>query len=634
MIDLHEVYTFSAPRYFALRAMVLAAFDPENDAWPDVFKSEAVCDALKPFCGRRNSAYRSIAIAFEKLLPYASEITCVAHLEYLFPVEFAASLHEPRELLSRIPSLSDLSVALNAALLLWTLGGDLTSWKEARRYVIAAKTNYEATTRSTSGTTFGRARYLLDASEAYITRTEKMVESEDSLQGSLEEALLISTHQCADNSDSEKERMEAASESVSVVAKKRARFMSLAEVSAQGCRVESSTREDALSIGLVNLQKFYPTLSTMAAALQEFSMIDASALAYFSATFAIRMYIWDNCRRRCPYWDIPLKSRDGGLTYDLRRRRMGVPYRLLNKTSIWLFWICETSRAQASSSTSALFIIIMNTIVFRSWWNSREFFSAGVCAFAASGGNCVLDGDAKPIAFLFDATFAWDLFREAAGKARERSGAYNAGTFGCRKGVDIMDAWVVKLRDIITPAVLRSLPFFNTCFSSEPADRQTSQSTVAFFQCLLGKFVGYQVTLDVGYFYPFLFNHRICVYVGPGALAVLRRIFSHAPWPATGMVRSTSWARASVPFVTELQGALGSHPSAEILRRCCSDLGLQLPCVNDVEYHCCEMRQLEHERIYAGMGLAPDWYIVGLQHDSVRSVLGFELISSSSSSRP
>jgi len=58
------------------------------------------------------------------------------------------------------------------------------------------------------------------------------------------------------------------------------------------------------------------------------------------------------------------------------------------------------------------------------------------------------------------------------------------------------------------------------------------------------------------------------------------------------------------------------------------------PCVNYVEYHCCEMRQLEHERIYAGMGLAPDWYIVGLQHDSVRSVLGFELISSSSSSKP
>ena len=60
--------------------------------------------------------------------------------------------------------------------------------------------------------------------------------------------------------------------------------------------------------------------------------------------------------------------------------------------------------------------------------------------------------------------------------------------------------------------------------------------------------MGYQVTLDVGYFFPQLFDEAAHVFCGPGALAVLRQIFVNAPWPSTekrrgegGMEKGDEW---------------------------------------------------------------------------------------------
>ena len=72
------------------------------------------------------------------------------------------------------------------------------------------------------------------------------------------------------------------------------------------------------------------------------------------------------------------------------------------------------------------------------------------------------------------------------------------------------------------------------------------------------------------------------------------------------------------------QALLETHNSAQVLPRCCTDLGLSLPCPNDVEYQCCEMRQLEHERDYAGGGGAAKWYRQGIQTAAFRGALGWD----------
>ena len=49
---------------------------------------------------------------------------------------------------------------------------------------------------------------------------------------------------------------------------------------------------------------------------------------------------------------------------------------------------------------------------------------------------------------------------------------------------------------------------------------------------------------------------------------------------------------AATPFMHELRSLLASHARAQPLRQCCQDLGLELPCPNDVEYRSCEMRRM------------------------------------------
>ena len=84
---------------------------------------------------------------------------------------------------------------------------------------------------------------------------------------------------------------------------------------------------------------------------------------------------------------------------------------------------------------------------------------------------------------------------------------------------------VINTQFFVSPSLLESMDYFCGVLDEDRADRQTSQTTLTFFQKLAGDFVGYQIALDVGYFYPSLFNDGVLVSVGPGALAVLRRIF-------------------------------------------------------------------------------------------------------------
>ena len=253
--------------------------------------------------------------------------------------------------------------------------------------------------------------------------------------------------------------------------------------------------------------------------------------------------------------------------------------------------------------------VVMNLLIFRSWWNRREDFHGAVLHFSGAGGETVNHSTHGPVGFSFRSNFNWDLFLSSAQAFRERNGAYNPGTHGCAKGCDVVEAWVKKLRGKIEPSLRASLPYFMRLQRMGPASQFVSDSTLKYFQKLIGKFVGYQVALDVGYFFPQFFDEAAHVFCGPGALAVLRQIFVNAPWPSTGMVSSSICAAAAEPFIYELQGLLETHPSAQALRDCSAALSLPLPCVNDVEYHSCEMRQLEHERIYMGSGQAPEWYV-------------------------
>ena len=117
--------------------------------------------------------------------------------------------------------------------------------------------------------------------------------------------------------------------------------------------------------------------------------IDVDQLGYFAAIFAVRMYSWDNYRRGANHWDILAKSAEFGIDFDMRKRRVGVPYRLLNKGSVWLFLLCQACATQGNDASGVFFCVVMNIIVMRTWWNNRVYVDRFACVMCHWLDDCV-----------------------------------------------------------------------------------------------------------------------------------------------------------------------------------------------------------------------------------------------------
>ena len=599
MVELFDAYKLSVTRYMSLRALVLAAFKAAllPDSQGDIWASKEVADSLLPFCRFRKGCFKTIEGALFFLKPYANLFLSPAHLDFVLPEAFAGCLHETATLIGRLPFLEKLVHAMKDALRLWCRGGNLWQYQAARAKVLEASA---AATGSSSGTSFGHAEYLRRAVSEYLLRTSAITATSKIFIASLEEAAVSSSHQWAEE-DSEPEAVTADSLPLG----KRVRGMPLV---ARDCIPECQGQHAVFSAVLADLQHLHPRLSTLAAALSEMTHVDTGALKFYCATMAMRLYMWDNYRRGHSHWDITAMSAVAGLSFDMTKRRVDVPFRLLNRASVWLFLVGRACLHQLGDTAAGFLAVVFNVICFRSGWNSEEHHRAAVVAFGALGGLVVTCPTYGPIAFAFAPTFQWDLFRQVSRQHRHCSSAYRSGTFGCAAAADILDAWTDRLRDVVVPPLLASLDWIVGFLSKGPADKEMSFTMMVFCQRLLGNFVGYQVVLDVGYLYPCLFNEATAVHVGPGAMSGLKCIFVNAPWSSTGMEYSSTASRSALPFINELHCIMEDHPEARVIRTCCEELGLYPPSINDVQYHLCEARQLAHNRVYLGYEKAPGWY--------------------------
>ena len=511
-------------------------------------------------------------------------------METFFPPEFAGCLHDSTTLKARLPRFAELAELLKEALHLWleAINCERLAFLRQRIEEVIEDNGKKHTTYK--GVAFGQGAYLIEANEEFLKRTGRLLNS-------IEVMALRSSHQWGEDaeSDSSEETVEddPVGPATELPGKRRRRERPVIKV--ETCTEERTCRATAFCGALGTLQQLYPTLSALSAAVDNLSVLDAEQLTYFSQTFAIRMYCWDKCRRGRQHWDIESRSRLFSLGIDMRNRRVGVPYRLLNKASVWLYQLCNTCLSEGASRHQSLLNVVMNTIIYRTWWNNRDYSMEGLRRFAALGGSCIECPGYGPAAYDIGESFEWEKFHKAAACARSRSNAYNPGAHGCRRGEDIIEAWIQKLLLFILPSLNESMSYFTELAArTQPAGRRESIATLKFCQKLCGKFVGYQVALDLGYVLPSIFNETSHVHVGPGALTVLKRIFVHAPWSPEGMNNSTSAGRAAGAFVNELRRHVESHAAAQALRQCCSDLRICLPCSNDVEYHLCELRPLEH----------------------------------------
>ena len=294
--------------------------------------------------------------------------------------------------------------------------------------------------------------------------------------------------------------------------------------------------------------------------------------------------------------------------------RSNVPVRVLNKATVFLVHRFDSLLATVGANEECTRLMLLNAMIFRSWFNSERHFSEAVRRYQAYGVHTVCG--------VFALDFNASLWLQAASEVKTSCGTfrnpkgYNPGSGGAFKGERSVDAVASKIADVLAPTCCADvvLQFLPTSGSGNGAKLLT------WLQNLCGKFVGYQIALDLGYVKTAWFDQAAVLHVGPGAVGGLADVFPALGATKGAMERDETLCDTAIPFVRRLtcivQGTAGTDMQ-DALRH----LGCFVPDVADVEYWLCELRQLDRDKPVWTSHKAESWYMEALRCQLLTSVL-------------
>jgi hypothetical protein len=150
----------------------------------------------------------------------------------------------------------------------------------------------------------------------------------------------------------------------------------------------------------------------------ELSMV---AVTEFANSFAARMHLWkeyasgDNTEL-----PIALPTTVQEQLTKLAGLRSNVPVRVLNKATVFLVHRFDSLLATVGANEECTRLMLLNAMIFRSWFNSERHFSEAVRRYQAYGGHTVCG--------VFALDFNAILWLQAASKVKT-----NCGTFRLQK---------------------------------------------------------------------------------------------------------------------------------------------------------------------------------------------------------
>ena len=426
-------------------------------------------------------------------------------------------------------------------------GGQMEEWVSTRDAVQRVLQQFESSPGATSGTGFASGgANLVRAANHFVTRCAEILADVLMDSSGCNVRLLWGTrakmaamhcdtswHQWPDKEDDTEN--EAVDQSVARPSSKRTRVVRIRSADEFINAQEGKTERWSLG-GFGTLARGLESFDGMLRFLQDMrSAIDVVALREFEDAFALRMYAWENYRRQAPIWNLRDKERDYGVHLNMEQRRVGTPYRVLNKASVFLVFLMQVVlRHYGEDLGRAVRTLLLNILLFRAWFNSRAHMLQALARFQDLGGQ-VIQGTAFAIEGFLENL---DWFHTAASSVNVngtmRNNAYNPGTFGVAKGTPAVDGFVERLRNNFMPSLAWSLDRFISLWGASPSTA-TSEATLSYWQFLAEPFVGYQIALDTAYVSRGWFDAALVVFDGPGVPAEIK------PAPPCALGREMAW---------------------------------------------------------------------------------------------
>ena len=164
-----------------LRAMVMAYYDSGFDNTKPVDGDGLHCPtvraALEPFCGQRRKPFRGPEDAIQVLGPIAEQVSSRDRMETFFPPEFAGCLHDSTTLKARLPRFAELAELLKEALRLWLEAINCERFAFLRQRIEEVIEDHRTKHTTYKGAAFVQGAYLLEASEVFLKRTGRLLNS-------------------------------------------------------------------------------------------------------------------------------------------------------------------------------------------------------------------------------------------------------------------------------------------------------------------------------------------------------------------------------------------------------------------------------------------------------------------------